>query len=92
MTDRPAPDATPNTDASRPGRFLTIRQVAAELATRESMIRALIHSGELPAMQVGGRGLWRIERVKLEEYIAAAYARADADIRRGDVASGPGAA
>ena len=30
-------------------------------------------SPELPAIQVGGRGQWRVERVKLEEYIARLY-------------------
>lgn len=30
-------------------------------------------SGDLPAIQVGGRNQWRIERVKLEEYVAWMY-------------------
>ncbi|MHA7191079.1 helix-turn-helix domain-containing protein [Arthrobacter sp. MDT2-16] len=68
-------------------RFLTLRQAAQELATTETTIRALIRRGELPAIQVGGRGQWRIERVKLEEYITAAYARAADDIKRGDLAA-----
>ena len=37
-------------------RFLTLGQVAEELNTKESLIRALIRTGELPAIQVGGRG------------------------------------
>ena len=69
----------------RPLRFLTLQQVAEELNTKHSTIRALIQSGELPAIQIGGRGQWRIERAKLEAYIAGAYARARADIDRGDV-------
>ena len=35
--------------------------------------RALVRSGELPAIQIGGRGQWRIETTVLEEYIARKY-------------------
>jgi prophage regulatory protein len=47
----------------------------------------------LPAIQIGGRGQWRIERAKLEDYITGAYARARTDIAHGgigvDVQSAP---
>ncbi|MHA7284625.1 hypothetical protein [Arthrobacter sp. TMS2-4] len=36
------------------------------------------------------RGQWRVERIKLEEYITAAYARARTDIARGAVDPGDG--
>lgn len=71
----------------RPLRFLTLGQVAEELNTKESLIRALIRTGELPAIQVGG--VWRIGRVDVENYITAAYARARAEIARGDVGPAP---
>lgn len=71
----------------RPLRFLTLAQVAEELNTRQSTIRALIGSGELPAIQIGGRGQWRIERSRLEDYITAAYARAQSDIAHDDIGS-----
>ena len=32
-----------------------------------------MRSGELPAVKIGGRGQWRVERVKLEEYISRLY-------------------
>jgi excisionase family DNA binding protein len=67
------------------GRFLTLRQAAEELNTKEATIRGLIRTGDLQALRVGGRGQWRIERAKLEEYITAAYARAAEAIRRGDL-------
>lgn len=54
-------------------RFLTIKNVAVELATSDVQIRALLASGDLLGIQIGGRNLWRIERVKLEEYIAGLY-------------------
>jgi len=34
---------------------------------------ALVRSGELPAIKVGGRGQWRVESAVLEEYIARMY-------------------
>ncbi|GAB3547468.1 helix-turn-helix domain-containing protein [Arthrobacter tumbae] len=64
-------------------RFLTIKDVAAELATSESQIRALLSSGDLPAIQIGGRGQWRIERAKFEDYIADAYTRTVEALKRG---------
>src|SRR4051794_41910268 len=70
-------------------RFLTIPDVAEELATSPAQIRALIRRKELPALQIGGRGQWRIERVKLEEDIAAAYEATQRELvrrRRGDPA------
>jgi excisionase family DNA binding protein len=54
-------------------RFMTLPDVAAELAVSQSQMYALVKSGDLPAIQVGGRGQWRVERVKLEEYIARMY-------------------
>lgn len=54
-------------------RFMTLADVAEELAVSQSQIYALVKSGDLPAIQVGGRGQWRVERVKLEEFIARMY-------------------
>lgn len=57
-------------------RFLTLKDVQEELQISSSQALALVRSGELRAIQVGGRGQWRIERVMLEEFIAEAYRRA----------------
>jgi excisionase family DNA binding protein len=62
-------------------RFLLLDDVAAELSTSKSQIYALVRSGDLHAIKVGGRGQWRIERAKLEEYIAKAYAETEAWVR-----------
>lgn len=56
-----------------PARFMTMQDVADELATSLSQIYHMVRSGELPAIKIGGRGQWRIERSKLEEYISAKY-------------------
>ena len=50
-------------------RFLTLSDVAEELQVSLSQVRALVRSGELPAIQIGGRNQWRIERSRFEEYI-----------------------
>ncbi|MHA7281974.1 helix-turn-helix domain-containing protein [Arthrobacter sp. TMS2-4] len=80
MTDQPK-----NDEQARPLRFLTLQQEADELNTKHTTIRALIASGDLPAIQIGGRGQWRIERSKLEDYITGAYAKARTDIAHGRV-------
>lgn len=59
-------------------RFLTLTDVAEELAVSQSQMYALVKSGDLPAIQVGDRGQWRVERVKLEEYIVRMYEQAAA--------------
>lgn len=41
----------------------------------QNQIRALLSSGELRGIQVGGRGLWRIGASDIEDYIAEAYRR-----------------
>jgi excisionase family DNA binding protein len=56
-----------------PARFMTMQDVADELATSLSQVYHMVRSGELPAIKIGGRGQWRIERAKLEEYIARKY-------------------
>ncbi len=56
-------------------RFLTLIDVAEELNVSVSQARALVKSGALPAIRVGGRGQYRIEREQLEAYIARGYAQ-----------------
>lgn len=46
-----------------------------------SQTYALVKSGDLPAIQVGGRNQWRVERVKLEEYIERMYEQAARNLR-----------
>ncbi len=56
------------------GRFLLLSDVAAELNVSDSQVYHMVRSGELPAIKVGGRGQWRVERARLEEYIQGKYA------------------
>ncbi len=55
-------------------RFLTLADVAEILNVSAAQSYALVRTGELPAIQVGGRGQWRIESEQLEAYIASKYA------------------
>jgi excisionase family DNA binding protein len=55
-------------------RFLTLADVAEVLNISASQTYALVRSGELEAIKVGGRGQWRVESDKLESYIARMYA------------------
>ena len=54
-------------------RFLLLSDVANVLNISASQTYALVRTGELPAIKVGGRGQWRVEREKLEEYIERMY-------------------
>lgn len=55
-------------------RFLTLPEVAEELATSAAQVYALVRKGDLPAIKIGGRGQWRVERTRLEEWLARKYA------------------
>lgn len=54
-------------------RFLTLADVAEVLNTSSAQVYAMVRRGELEAIKIGGRGQWRVESSKLEEYIAQAY-------------------
>ena len=54
-------------------RFLTLADVAEVLNISASQTYALVRNGELEAIKIGGRGQWRVERDKLEGYIARMY-------------------
>ena len=50
-------------------RFLTLTDVAEVLNVSVSQGRALVRTGDLQAIQVGGRGQWRIEESWLDEFV-----------------------
>jgi excisionase family DNA binding protein len=54
-------------------RFITLGDVAEVLNISASQTYALVRSGELAAIKIGGRGQWRVERDQLENYIARMY-------------------
>lgn len=67
-------------------RFLVPADAAEVLSTSVAQIMALIRSGELRAIQIGGRGQWRVETQELEAYIQRQYAKYDQE-RTGSVPS-----
>jgi excisionase family DNA binding protein len=45
---------------------MLLSDVAAELNVSDSQVYHMVRRGELPAIKIGGRGQWRVERAKLE--------------------------
>lgn len=78
------PTARINSVTTSP-RFLSLDDVAKELNISRAQMYSLVRSGELPAIQVGPKRVWRIERARLEEYIERQYAAVRAAIQRGEV-------
>lgn len=58
-------------------RFLTLDDVAEVLNISMSQTYALVRSGSLKAMKIGGRGVWRVEESALEDYIEQCYAETE---------------
>jgi excisionase family DNA binding protein len=55
-------------------RFLQLADVAEVLNISASQTYALVRSGDLTAIKIGGRGQWRVEATELENYIQRMYA------------------
>lgn len=58
-------------------KFLTLAEVVEQLNISPGKGYELVRSGELRAMQIGGRGQWRIDPADLDEFVARMYAKAD---------------
>jgi excisionase family DNA binding protein len=54
-------------------RFLRLSDVAEILNISAAQTYALVRSGELKGMKIGGRGQWRVERDQLEAFITKAH-------------------
>lgn len=54
-------------------RFLTLADVTEALNISAAQAYALVRSGDLPAIQIGGRGQWRVEATELEIFIQRMY-------------------
>lgn len=70
-------------------RFLTLTDVAETLNVSLAQAKALVRSGELAGIKLGGRGIWRVEDTALEDYIQRMYAETRDAIAR-DVVDGAG--
>ncbi|OMH35172.1 helix-turn-helix domain-containing protein [Tersicoccus sp. Bi-70] len=63
-------------------RFLTLSDVCEELQISSAQGYALVRTGELPAIQVGGRGQWRVEQTVLDAYIESKYEQTRQQVAR----------
>jgi excisionase family DNA binding protein len=54
-------------------RFIQLSDVSEILDISSTQAYALVRSGELNAIKVGGRGQWRVEASELETYIKRMY-------------------
>ena len=60
----------------------TLADVADVLNISAAQAYALVRSGDLRAIKVGGRGQWRIADTDLEDYIQRMYAETEESLRR----------
>ena len=60
-TSKPASEVEP--------RYLKLEDVAAYLSVSVPQVYALVRSGELPAIKLGGRGVWRVDKHQLDAYL-----------------------
>ena len=64
-------------------RFLPLTDVAEVLNVSLSQVKALVRSGDLKGVKIGGRGVWRVENTELEAFIQRMYAQTEESIRTG---------
>ncbi len=71
-------------DSNMERSFYTIADVADMLKVSHGAVRNLINNGEIKAIQIGGRGLWRIEETALENYIKEQYQQSEEKVKSGE--------
>ena len=55
-------------------RFMTLEEVATYLNVSVTQAYALVRSHELPAIKLGGRGVWRVDKNQLDAYLERLHA------------------
>ncbi|MCS6711002.1 helix-turn-helix domain-containing protein [Brachybacterium sp. EF45031] len=70
-------------------RFIPLADVAESLSISAAQAYALVRSGELRAIKVGGRGQWRVELSELEAYIEREYRKTAAFVDEESAAQSP---
>ncbi|PKW27153.1 helix-turn-helix domain-containing protein [Phycicoccus duodecadis] len=63
-------------------RFIPLTEVSEILDISSAQAYALVRTGDLPAIKVGGRGQWRVETSELENYIQRMYAETRSQVSR----------
>lgn len=69
MVDDPGSGRAPGPAPGIEPRFLTLEDVATYLNVSVQQAYSLVRSGSLPAIKIGGRGVWRVDKHQLESYI-----------------------
>jgi excisionase family DNA binding protein len=69
---RPAAEGLTVPDVDR--RFMDLDEVANTLSVSRAQVYALVRTGRLRAIKIGGRGVWAVERCALEAFITAVHA------------------
>ena len=72
-------------------RFLMLSDVADILNISASQTYTLVRTGDLPAIKIGGRGQWRVERAELENFIKRMYAKTEQLVTDNSLADSPDA-
>lgn len=62
-------DGTADSQPVLEPRFLTLEDVAKYLSVSVQQVYSLVRSGTLPAIKIGGRGVWRVDKKQLEAYV-----------------------
>ncbi len=62
-------------------RFLRLAEVAEILDVSMSQVYVLVRSRQIESVKIGARGQYRVERVKLEDYIERAYRQTEDFLR-----------
>lgn len=57
---------------------MTLEDVATYLNVSTRQVYALVRSGDLPAVKIGGRGVWRVARDQLDAYVERLHAETEA--------------
>ncbi len=70
----PDDDLAPANGPKIEPRFLTLADVAEYLKVSVPQVYALVRSGALPAVKIGGRGVWRVAKDQLEAYVDRLHA------------------
>ena len=61
----------PGSSAAPPTLWLSVADIATELAVSQAMVRDLVVRGDLPAIRLGrGRGTYRVSRDELDTWLA----------------------
>ena len=71
--------------AAMVSRFLSLADVQEMLNISATQAYSLVRSGELPAIQIGPKKVWRVEASKLEEYIEGQYAKTRERVDAGEL-------